>query len=212
MSADLEFIDDAPLLAPSPSPLSYLSRTPTPPPIEVICETPAPVAAIVPPVIVTLDDEQLVQVGTPEPEMVPITSGRRRGQLRKKPHFNYRRESVLLTYHDLDEKPTMEAIRAEFAKHRYWFRELVGCFKRHKATRDANGQVVAEGRWHMHIFGHQCLNSMGNASNIKNLLASDITLWGRVCHANIQPPRNHTDVWYINPNTYHYSNSILQSS
>ena len=212
MSADLEFVDDAPLFAPSPSPLSHVSHTRTPPPIEVIRETPAPLAAIVPPVIVTLDDEQLVQVGTPEPEMVPITSGRRRGQLGKKPHFNYRRESVLLTYPDLDDKPTMEAIRAEFAKHRYRFRGLVGCFERHKATRDANGQVVAEGRWHMHIFGHLCLNSKGNARNINNALTFDITLWGRVCHANIQPPRNHTNVWYVNPNTSLYSNSILQSS
>ena len=167
MSADLEFIDDAPLFAPSPSPLSHVSRTPTPPPMEVIHETRAPVAAVVPPVIVTLNDEHLVQVGTPEPEMVPITSGRRRGQLRKKPHFNYRRESMLLTYPDLDDKATMEAIRAEFANHRYRIRELVGCFERYKATHDANGQVVAAGRWHMHIFGHLCLNSKCNAPKIK---------------------------------------------
>ena len=180
--------------------------------MDVIHETPAPVAAVLPPVIVTLDDEQLVQVSTPEPEMVPITSGRRRGQLRKKPQFNYRRKSVLLTYPDLDDKPRMEDIRAEFAKHRYRFRELVGCFERHKATRDANGQVVAEGRWHMHIFGHLCLNSKGDPPYIKNPLAFDIKLWNRICHANIQPPRNHTDVWYVNPNTYHYSNRILQSS
>ena len=180
--------------------------------MEVIRETPAPVAAIVPPVIITLDDEQLVQVGTPEPEMVPITSGRRRGQLRNRPHFNYRRESVLLTYPDLDDKHMMEALHAEFAKHRYHCRELVECFERHKATCDANGQGVAEVRWHMHIFSYLCLNSKGNAPNVKNALAFDITLWGRVYHANIQPPRNHPDVWYVNPNTYHYSNSILQSS
>ena len=119
---------------------------------------------------------------------------------------------MLLSYPDLDDKPTMEAIRAEFAKHRYGFRELVGCFERHKATADANGQVVAEGRWHMHIFGHLCLNLKSDAPNIKNALAFDIMLWGQVCHANIPHPRNHTDVWYVNPNTYHYSNIILQSS
>ena len=119
---------------------------------------------------------------------------------------------MLLTYPDLDDKPRMEDIRAEFAKHHYRFRELVGCFKRHKATSDANGQVVAEGRWHMHIFGHLCLNSKGDPPYIKNPLAFDIKLWNRICHANIQPPRNHTDVWHVNPNTYHYSNRILQSS
>ena len=194
-SDDLAFIDDAPLFAPSPSPRSHVSWSLTPPPNEVVPETPAPSAAVVSPVIVTLDDDILMQPGTPEPEMVPITSGRRRGQLRKKKGFGYRGMSVLLTYPNLEAKPTMAALRTEFVKHRYRFRELVGCFERHKATRDANGEVVAEGKWHMHIFGHLCPNSKGDAPNIKNERAFDITLGRNVCHANIQPPRNHTDVW-----------------
>ena len=47
----------------------------------------------------------------------------------------------------------------------------------------------------MHIFGHLCPNSKDDAPNIKNEPAFDITLGRNVCHANIQPPRNHTDVW-----------------
>ena len=170
-------------------------RSPTPLHNEVVPETPPPAAAIVSPGIVTLDDDILMHEGTPEPEMVPITSSRRRGQLRKKKGFRYRGMSVLLTYPNLVAKPTMAALRAEFAKHRYRFRELVGCFERHKATRDANGEVVAEGKWHMHIFGHLCPNAKGDAPNIKNEWPFDITLGRNVCHANIQPPRNHTDVW-----------------
>ena len=103
--------------------------------------------------------------------------------------------SVLLTYPNLEAKPRMATLRAEFAKHCYRPRQLVGCFEGHKATRDANGEVVAEGKWHMHIFGHLCLNSKGDALNIKNERAFDITLGRNVCHANIQLPRNHTDVW-----------------
>ena len=156
-SDDLDFIDDAPLFAPSPSPRSHVSwsltpppnevivRSPTPPHNEVVLENPTPSAAVVSPVIVTLDDDILMQEGTPEPEMVAITSGRRRSQLRKK-GFGYRGMSVLLTYPNLEAKPMMATLRAEFAKHRYRFRELVGCFERHKATRDANGEVVAEGK------------------------------------------------------------------
>ena len=169
-------------------------RSPTPLHNEVVPETPPPAAPVVSPVILTLDYDILMQEGTPEPEMVPITSGRRRAQLRKKKGFGFRGISVLLTYPNLEAKPTMAALRAEFAKHRYRFRELVGCFERHKATRDANGEVVGEGKWHMHIFGHLCPNSKGDAPNIKNEQAFDIMLGRNVCHANIQPPRNHTDV------------------
>ena len=115
------------------------------------------------PVIVTLNDDILMQEGTPGPEMVPITSGRRQGQLRKKKGFGYKGISVLLTDPNLEAKPTMAALRAEFAKHRYRFPELVGSFERHKATRDANGEVVAEGKWHMHIFGHLCPNAKGDS-------------------------------------------------
>ena len=136
-----------------------------------------------------------MQEGTPEPVMVPITSGRRQGQLRKKKGFGYRGMLVLLTYPNLEAKPTMATLRAEFAKHRYRFRELVGCFERHKVNRDANGEVVAEGKWHMHIFGHLYPNSKGDAPNIKNERVFDITLGRNVCHANIQPPWNHNDVW-----------------
>ena len=108
-SDDLDFVDEAPLFAPSPSPGSYLSWSATPPPNEVIIgsrtpphnevvpETPPPAAAVVSPVIVTLDDDILMQEGTREQEMVPITSGRRQGQLQKKKGFGYRGISVLLT-------------------------------------------------------------------------------------------------------------------
>ena len=102
---------------------------------------------------------------------------------------------MLLTYPNLEAKLTIATLRAKFGKYCYRFRELVGGYKRHKATRDANGEVVVEGKWHMHIFGHLCLNTKGNAPNIKNERAFDITLGRDVCHANIQPPRNHTDVW-----------------
>ena len=136
-----------------------------------------------------------MQEGTPEREMVPITSGRRQGQLRKKKAFGYKGMSVLLTYPNSEAKPTMAALGAEFVKHLYRFRDLVGCFERHKATWDANGEVVAEGKWQMHIFGHLCPNSKGDAPNFKNERAFDITLGRNVCHANIQPPRNYTDVW-----------------
>ena len=112
----------------------------------VVAKTPPPAAAIVSPVIVTLGDDILMQDGTPEPEMVPITSGRRQGQLRKKKGFGYRGISVLLNYPNLEAKPTMATLRAEFMKHRYRFMELVACFERHKATRAANGEVVAEGK------------------------------------------------------------------
>ena len=205
-SDNLAFIDDTPLFAPSPSPSSHMSwsltpspnqviiRSPTPPHNEVVPETAAPSAAIVSPVIVALDDDILMQEGTPEPEMVPITSGRRQGQLRKKKGFVYRGMSVLLTYPNLEAKATMAALRTEFAKNGYRFRELVRCFERHKATRDANGEVLVEGKWHMHILGHLRPNSKGDAPNIKNEQAFDITLGRNVCQANIQPPRNHTNV------------------
>ena len=99
-----------------------------------MAETPAPSPALVAPVILTLDNDILMQEGTPEPELVPITSGRRQGQLRKKKEFGYRGMSVLLTYPNVEVKFTMGALRSEFAKQRYHFRELVGCFERHKAT------------------------------------------------------------------------------
>ena len=133
--------------------------------------------------------------------MVPITLGGRQGQLRKRKGFGYRGMLVLLPYPNLDAKPTMATLREDFGKHRYRFRELVGCFERYKATRDANGEVVAEGKWHMHIFSHLCPSSKGDAPNIKNDQAFHITLGRNVCHANIQPPRNHTDVWQANSNT-----------
>ena len=85
MSADLEFLDDAPLFAPSPSQLSHLCSCPTPPHNEVGPGTPTGSAALVSPVIVTLDNEVLMQEGTPESETVPINSGRRGGQLPKMP-------------------------------------------------------------------------------------------------------------------------------
>ena len=196
MSADLGFIDDSLLFAPSPSPLSHMSRSPTPPHNEVVPKTADGLAAVVSPVIVTLDNEVLMQEGTPEPEMVPITTGRRRGQLRKKPAAQgYWGESLLLTYAALDEKPTIAAVHTEFAKHRYRFRELIGCFERHKATHDANGEVVEEGSWHMHIFGHLFLNATGSPPNIKNGKALDIKLNGPRCYGNMQPVRNHTDFW-----------------
>ena len=134
-----------------------------------------------------------MQEGTPEPEMVPITSGRRQGQSRKKKGFGYRGMSVLLTYPNLEAKLTMATLHGQFAKYHYRVRELVGCFGRHEATRDANGKVVAEGKWYMHILRHLCPNSKGDAPNIKNERAFDITLGRNECHANIQPPRNHTD-------------------
>ena len=197
MFADLVFINDAPLFAPSPFPLSHVSCSPTPPHNEVVPETPARLAAVVSPVIVTLDNEVLMQEGTtPEPEMVPIPTGRRRGELRKKPAAKgYKGESLLLTYLALDERTTIAAVDSEFAKHCYRFRELIGCFERHKATRDANVDVMEEGRWHMHILGHLCLNAKGYPPNIKNGKVFDIKLNGRRCHRNMQPVRNHTDVW-----------------
>jgi len=79
-SDDLAFIDDGPLFAPSPSPLSHVSPTPAPFAMELAIGSPAPVVS--PDVIVAPDDEVLVQDSTPQPDMVPIASGRPRGQLR----------------------------------------------------------------------------------------------------------------------------------
>ena len=101
--------------------------------------------------------------------------------------------SVLLTYPNLEAKLTMATLHGGFAKHHYRVRELLWCFGRHKVTRDANGKVVAKGKWYMHILSHLCPNSKGDAPNIKNERAFDITLGRNECHANIQPPGNHTD-------------------
>ena len=89
----------------------------------------------------------------------------------------------------------MAALLAEFAKHYYQFRELVGCLARHQAPRDANRQVVGEGKWHMQILGHLCLHSRGDPPNIKNERAFDIMRGKDLYHANIQASRNHTDAW-----------------
>ena len=134
--------------------------------------------------MVILDDAGLMQDSNPEPERVPTTSGWRQRQLRKKKGFGYRGKSILLIYSNPEAKPTMVTLIAEFAKHRYQFRELVDCFVKHRATRDPNREVLAEGKWPMHIFGHLCLNSSGDPPMIKN-----------VYHAYIQPPRNPTGVW-----------------
>ena len=91
-------------------------RSPTPLSNEVAPETPTQSAALISPVIVTLDHDILMQEVTPEPELVPIISGRRQGQLWKKKGFGYRGMSVLLTYPNLEAKPTMTTLRAEFAK------------------------------------------------------------------------------------------------
>ena len=88
----------------------------------------------------------------------------------------------------------MGAIHAEFSKHRNRLRDLIGCFERHKAGRDENGQLVAEGKWYMHIFSHICLNSKGDLPNIKTVRAFNICLDNRLCHPNISPLRNHTVV------------------
>jgi len=144
--------------------------------------------------------------------MVPIATGRRRGQLRPRPHKGYRGKSVLLTYPNLDSKPTVAAVHAEFSKHRYSLRELIGCFESHKARREENGQVVPEGKWYMHIFGQIYLNSRGDPPNIKTVRAFDIRLDNRICHLNISPVRNHTDIWYANSNPYHYSRGSLLMS
>jgi len=205
-SDNLAFIDDGPLFARSPSLLSHVSPTPALPAMEAVIESPAP--AVAPCFIVAPDDKVLVQDGRPEPELVPVASGRLRGQLRLRAPKGLRGKSVLLTYPNLDSKPTVAAVHAEFSKHRYCWRELIGCFERHKAGRDENGQVVAEGKWHMHIFGHIRLNSRGDPPNITTLRAFDIRLDGRMCHPNISPVRNHTDVWYANSNAYHYSRGV----
>ena len=80
MSANLNCINDAPLFAPCPSPLSHVCGSPTPPHNKVVPETPTLSAALVWPVIVPLENQVHMQEGTPEPEMVPIATGRRRGQ------------------------------------------------------------------------------------------------------------------------------------
>jgi len=205
-SDDLAFIDDGPLFAPSPSPLSHVSPTPPPPAMELVCEPPAP--AVAPGVIVAPDDEVLVQDGTPEPEMVPIASGQRRGQLRPRVPKGYRGKSVVLTNPNLDSRPPVAAVHAEISKHYYHLRELIGCFDKLKASPDEDGQVVAEGKWHMHIFGLIYLNSRGDPPNIQTVRAFVICLDGRIWHPNISPVRNHTDVWFANSNAYHYSRGI----
>jgi len=205
-SDDLAFINDGPLFTLSPSPLCHVSPTPAPPAMDVVCEPPAP--AVAPGVIVAPDAEVLVQDGTPEPEMVPIASGRCRGQWRPRVPKANRGKSVLLTYPNLDSRPTVAAVHAEFSKHHYRLRELIGCFGRHMAGRDENGQVVAEGKWHMHIFGHICLNLSGDPPNTKTVRAFDIRLDNRMCHPNISPVRNHTNVWYANSNAYHYFSGV----
>jgi len=174
--------------------------------MEVVIESPAP--AVASGVIVAPDHEVFIQDGTPEPEMVAIASCRRRGQLRLRSHKGHQGKSVLLTYPNLDSKPTVAAVHAEFWKHRYRLRELIGCFERHKAVRDENGQLIAEGKWHMHIFGYIYLNSRGDPPNIKTMRAFDIGLDNPMCHPNISQVRCHTDVWYANSKAYHYSRGI----
>ena len=194
-SDDLELIHDATLFAPSPPPHSHLSQSPTPAHKAVVPDTPAPLYAVVSPVIVTLNNKVLMQDATQEPEIVAINSGRYQGQLRKKKGFLYSRKSVLLTYPNHDAKPTMAALYAEFDKHCYRLRERLDYLERYKATRDAKGEVVAEGTWHMNIFGHLCLHQRGDPPNIKNERAFDITIGRDVCHVNIHPPRNQADGW-----------------
>jgi len=92
------------------------------------------------------DNEVLVQGGTPEPELVPIASGRRRGHLRPRPPKGYWGKSMLLIYLNLNSKPPVAAVHAEFSNHRYRLREHSGCFEWQKAGRDENGQVVAKGK------------------------------------------------------------------
>jgi len=205
-SDNLAFVDHGHLLAPSPSPLSHVSPTPAPPAMQGVIGS--PVRAVAPCVIVAPDDEVLVQDGTPEPEMVPIASGRCRGQLCPRVPKGYRGKSVLLTYPNLNSRPRVATVHAEFSKHHYHLRQLIGCFERHNAGHDENGQVVADWKWHMHIFGHICLNSRGDPPNIKTVQPCEIRLDGRMCHANISPVRNHTDVWYANSNPYHYSRGV----
>jgi len=77
-------------------------------------------------------DEVLGQDGTPEPEMVPIASCRPRGQLRPRPPKGYMGKSVLLTYSNLNSKPTVAAVHPELSKHRYRLREPIECFERYK--------------------------------------------------------------------------------
>jgi len=205
-SDDLAFINDGPLFVLSPAPLSRVYPTAAPPAMEVVIELPA--AAVAPGVRVAPNDKVLIQNGTPEPEMVPIASCRRRGQLRPRPPKGYREKSVRLTYPNLDSKPTVALVLAKCSKHRYSLRELIGCFERHKAGRDENGKVVAERKCHMHIFGHRCHHSRGDLPNIMTVLAFDIHLDGRMCHPTISPVRNHTEVRYANSNTHHYSNGM----
>jgi len=100
------------------------------------------------------------------------------------------------------------AVHAAFSKHHYRLRELIRCFERHKAGRHENGQVVAEGKWHMHIFGLICLNARGDPRQIKMVWAFDISLDKGMCYPNISPVRNHTDVWYANSKAYHYSRGV----
>ena len=51
---------------------------------QELCHQRCENSAVVSPVLVPLDDEILIQDGTPEPENIPITSCRPQGQLRKK--------------------------------------------------------------------------------------------------------------------------------
>jgi len=68
--------------------------------MEVVCEPPAP--AVAPAVLVAPNNEVLVPDATPEPEMVPIASGRCRGQLGPRVPKGYRGKSLLLTYPNLN--------------------------------------------------------------------------------------------------------------
>ena len=46
----------------------------------------------------------------------------------------------------------------------------------------------------MHLFGHICLNNMGDPPNIKTVHAFAMRLDGHMSHPNISHIRNHTDV------------------
>lgn len=144
------------------------------------------------------DDDRL-EAGTPEPELVEIVSGKNKGKKRRKTQPSFRSTTVFMTFSHLLRKPTVDEILEQMSQWKYKLRQWEACFERHQATRtlDEEGNVVAEeeGTFHIHLVGYVCLNARGDAPNIKNFRCWDIKLDRETYHPNFKVVNNMSDVW-----------------
>jgi len=141
------------------------------------------------------EDNELVQDGTPEPELVEIKSGLKKGKKRAKAQFCHRAERTFFTYSRFHQKPTIDELLEQMGSWNYELRQWDGCYERHRAERDDEGNVVEEGKWHIHLVGHICLATNGGAPNIKNARAFDIKIDNQIYHPNFTATRKLAVTW-----------------